>query len=122
MNEHENHVVSRKVYVGVFAALLVLTFLTVAASFMDLGYWNTPVALLIACIKASLVVLFFMHVFYHRGFSWVIVGASVAWLGLMLAGTVTDNMTRLDERGARRQYDRRAPAHEQVTVEPQKQP
>ena len=59
---HGPHVVPMPVYLGVFAALMVGTALTVWAAHMDFGWANTPVALAIACSKAALVVLFFMHV------------------------------------------------------------
>ena len=62
--EHEHHIVSPKVYVIVFFALLVGTAATVWASYVDLGLWNPIIALAIACTKATFVVLFFMHVKY----------------------------------------------------------
>jgi len=52
---------SRRTGVAVFVALLLLTVVTVLVSYVDLGLWNTVVALLIASVKASLVALFFMH-------------------------------------------------------------
>ena len=55
-----DHIVPKKIYVSVFAALMVLTLLTVAAARVDLGRLNTVVALTIAVTKALLVVLFFM--------------------------------------------------------------
>ena len=58
------HIVSPKIYVAIFLALLVLTGTTVAVSYIDLGVFNPVVALAIACIKMVLVVLFFMHVKY----------------------------------------------------------
>ncbi len=70
----EHHIVSPKVYLVVFFALLVGTALTVLASFFDLGewhiapgltlFWNPVVALAIASTKMILVVLFFMHIKY----------------------------------------------------------
>ena len=65
MTEHaipEEHVASWKVYVGIFAALMVLTALTVWVSFHDFGAFNVSIALGIAIVKATLVILFFMHV------------------------------------------------------------
>ena len=60
----EPHVTSRKVYFLVFAALLVLTLATVLVAEVDLGVFNDVVALGIAVTKATLVLLFFMHVRY----------------------------------------------------------
>ena len=64
MEESQHHVVSPLIYIIIGGSLLVLTGLTVGASFLELGIFNPIVALLIACIKAVLVVLFFMHVKY----------------------------------------------------------
>ncbi len=60
----EEHIVSPKIYATVGLALLVLTAATCAISYIDLGIFNAVVALAIACIKAGLVVLFFMHMKY----------------------------------------------------------
>ena len=59
-----DHVVPLKIYYRIFASLMVLTAITVGIAFVDLGYLNTFVAVTIAVIKATLVVLFFMHVKY----------------------------------------------------------
>jgi len=88
------HVVSPGVYVGVFLALIVMTGLTVFAATVDLGMWNTPVALLIAVAKAVLVVLFFMHVKYSSRLVSLAVGASVLWLLLLIAGVAADYLSR----------------------------
>jgi cytochrome c oxidase subunit IV len=66
------HVVPVKILAAVFAALVVLTALTVAAAGVDLGSLNIYVALTIAGIKATLVVLFFMHLRYDRPFNLVV--------------------------------------------------
>jgi len=88
------HIVSPVVYVGVFLALMVLTGLTVFASTVDLGMWNTPVALLIAITKAVLVVLFFMHVKYSSRLVSLAVGAAMLWLVLLIAGVIADYVSR----------------------------
>ena len=62
MSEH--HIVPLKTYMLIFAALLVGTVITVAIAFVDLGFLNTPVAILIAMVKATLVIWYFMHVKY----------------------------------------------------------
>ena len=59
-----NHVVPLRVYFSVFGALMVLTAITVAVAFFDLGVLNNVVALGIAGLKATLVILYFMHVRY----------------------------------------------------------
>jgi cytochrome c oxidase subunit 4 len=88
------HVVPLRVYLGVFTALLVLTGLTVWVSTLDLGIWNTPVAVAIAIVKATLVILFFMHVKYGHKLIAVVAGAAFFWLFQLLAGTIADYLTR----------------------------
>lgn len=94
-----DHIVSTRIYVRVFAALLVLTAITVAASFFDLGggrlhYANAVVALTIAVSKATLVMLYFMHVRYSSRLTWVFVGAGVFWLVILIGLTLSDVLTR----------------------------
>jgi cytochrome c oxidase subunit 4 len=87
-------IVSRKTYVGVFAALLALTATTVAASFVNLGPFNPGVALTIAGLKAALVVIYFMHVRYSSGLTKVFVAGGIFWLGVLLVLTMSDVLTR----------------------------
>jgi cytochrome c oxidase subunit IV len=89
------HVVSRKTYIVVWGALMALMILTAGLSRINLGEWSTLVALAIAAIKALLVVLFFMHVRYEsQKMAWVFVVARFFWLGILLALTMTDYLTR----------------------------
>jgi cytochrome c oxidase subunit 4 len=88
------HVVSRKVYFVIFGALMVGTALTVWIANYDLGRWNAIVALSIAVFKATLVVLYFMHVRYSSKLTWVFVGAGIIWLIILFAFTLSDYMTR----------------------------
>ena len=73
---------------------MVGTYLTVQAAFLDLGPLNTVVALGIAVIKATLVVLFFMHVKYSTRLTWAVVAGSVFWLGILFLLTFSDYLTR----------------------------
>jgi cytochrome c oxidase subunit 4 len=91
-----DHVVPVGLYVAVFAALMVLTILTVAASRVDLGALNTPVALTIAVVKAALVVVFFMHVKWSPRLIALVLAAAFFYLFHMLAGTVVDYLSRSD--------------------------
>ena len=91
-----NHVVPVGLYVAVFAALMVLTILTVAASRIDLGALNTPVALTIAVVKAALVVVFFMHVKWSPRVIALVLAAAFFYLFHMVAGTVVDYLSRSD--------------------------
>src|SRR6185295_11298214 len=79
------HIVPVRVYLAIFAALLVGTGLTVAAAFFDFPWrLNTVVALSIATVKATLVVLYFMHVRYSIRLIWVIVVSALFWVGITL--------------------------------------
>jgi cytochrome c oxidase subunit IV len=88
------HVISIKHYVGVWAALIALTAATVWVATFDLGPMNVIVALTIACIKALLVILFFMHVRYSTKLTWVYVAAGVFWFLILVAFTVADYTSR----------------------------
>jgi cytochrome c oxidase subunit 4 len=88
------HVSSFLFLCAVFAALIVLTVITVAASRFDFGSANTVIALLIATVKATLVATFFMHLKYDKGFHALIFVLSFVFLGLMLAFSSEDIDTR----------------------------
>ena len=88
------HIVPKSVYFVIFAILMAGTAITVAVAFVDLGPFNTVVALTIAVIKAALVVLFFMHVRYGTRLTWAVVLGGVFWLGILLALTFSDYLTR----------------------------
>jgi cytochrome c oxidase subunit 4 len=83
------------IYIAVFLALAVGTLLTWWVSTIDLGWMNTPIALLIATIKAVLVILFFMHVIHSTRLTWVVVIASFLWLGVLFVLTFADYLTRI---------------------------
>jgi cytochrome c oxidase subunit 4 len=80
-------------YFAVFAALIVGTVLTVAAAKVDLGVANNVVMLAIACTKATLVILYFMHVRWSSRLTWVVAMAGFFWL-LLLFAVVGDYMSR----------------------------
>ena len=81
-------------YFLVFAALLVLTATTVGVAYLPLGPWHTVAALAIAVVKAVLVLVFFMHLLHSTRLAWVAVAAGVFWLGIMMALTFSDYLTR----------------------------
>ena len=89
-----HHVTSLGVYFAVFFALAAGTLLTWYASTIDLGMWNTPIALAIAVAKATLVILFFMHVIHSTRLTWVVVIGSFLWLGVLFVLTFADYLTR----------------------------
>ena len=89
------HIVYPRVYVTIFIVLLVGTGLTVLAAFQDFpGPLNAVVALTIAVVKATLVVLYFMHVRYSSRLIWLVIAAALFWLAIMFALTISDYSTR----------------------------
>jgi len=91
---HATHVVPVKVYLGVFLALCVGTVLTVEAAGHDFGALNTPIALGIAVVKATLVVLYFMHVRYSPRLVTLMLLSGVAFLALLVLFTLSDYVSR----------------------------
>ena len=91
MSHATPHVVPVRLYLAVFAALLVLTAITTAVAFVDLGRLNVVIMLTIAMVKATLVVLYFMHVRWSDHLTWLVAGAAVAWL-LLLVVLVTGDL------------------------------
>ena len=87
---------SSKLYYTIWITLMCLTVITAAVSFVDLGPFNTIVALVIATIKALLVVLFFMHVKYtSEKLTKIVIVSAIFWLFLLLALSMADYATRL---------------------------
>ncbi len=89
------HIVPLKIYVSIFLALLAGTALTVWAGLHDFpGQLNVIIALTIAVVKATLVVLYFMHVRYSSRLIWVVFASALFWLGILFALTLSDYWTR----------------------------
>lgn len=89
------HIVPRKTYWIVWVLLMILMAMTAALSRVALGAWNTPIAMIIATIKALLVILFFMHVKYESyRITWVAVVSGFFFLFIMLSLTMTDYLSR----------------------------
>jgi cytochrome c oxidase subunit 4 len=88
------HVVPVWIYVAIFAALMVLTAVTVAVAFVDLGRFNVAVALTIAIIKATLVLLYFMHLRYSSRLTLIFVAIALFWLGILIVLTVSEVVSR----------------------------
>jgi cytochrome c oxidase subunit IV len=88
------HVIPKRIYYLVFVALLMLTVLTVEVAFVDLGWMNFEIALGIACFKATLVILYFMHVRYSTGLTGIFVAAGFIFLAILIALTLGDVETR----------------------------
>lgn len=93
-DEHSDHGLAHPVPLGIllatFGALMILTFITVAATWVDLGPFNIWLALLIAVIKASLVALYFMHLRWDSPFNAIILISALFFVALFLGITILD--------------------------------
>ena len=78
------HVSPIKLYIGIFLTLMVLTAITIMVAYVNLGPWNKVVALGIASFKATLVVLYFMHVKYASRMTKLIVVTGFFFLAILL--------------------------------------
>jgi cytochrome c oxidase subunit 4 len=94
MADHTHHIVPKRVYFAVFGGLIVLTWLTTFVATFDLGRLNFVVAISIAIFKASLVILFFMHVAYATRLTRMIIFSGLYWLILLLFIVMSDIWTR----------------------------
>ncbi len=94
MAEPTHHGPTIGVYLTVFATLMLLTAATVGAAELDLGVFNNVVMLGIAVTKATLVMLFFMHVRYGPRLVQTIAVAGFAWLAILVTFTLADYATR----------------------------
>jgi cytochrome c oxidase subunit IV len=88
------HILPKRPYYTIFLILAFCTYLTWQVAYFDLGPLNTIAALAIAVFKATLVVLFFMHVRYSSRLTWAVVLGALFWLGILLALTMSDYLSR----------------------------
>ena len=96
MSENKQHIISMKVYIIVFVSLLFFTVLTVLSAQIDLGSFNIVLALLIATFKSSLVLLFFMHLYYDNKVNMALIIGSVLFLAIFIGLTMIDVTRRQD--------------------------
>jgi cytochrome c oxidase subunit 4 len=94
MEESQHHIVSPVIYIIIGGSLLVLTGLTVGASYLELGIFNPILAIAIACIKAVLVVLFFMHVKYSSKLTKLTVFCGLFTFLALIGMTLSDYFSR----------------------------
>ena len=87
-------IINESSYYLICVALLLCTALTYWVARFDLGWFNLPIALLIAAVKGSLIVLFFMHAWTSSRLNWVVIGAGLLWLGILFTLTLSDYLTR----------------------------
>ena len=88
------HVLPMRVYWATFGALMVLTVVTTAVAYVDLGVWSDLVAMSIASAKALVVVLYFMHVRYSSRLIALVAGTGIVWLLILFVLALTDYRTR----------------------------
>jgi cytochrome c oxidase subunit 4 len=88
------HVIPKGIYFLIFGSLLALTALTTGIAYVNLGPWNTVVALVIACFKASLVLLFFMHLRWSTTLNRVVWLSALLWLVILIGITSIDFLSR----------------------------
>jgi cytochrome c oxidase subunit 4 len=117
-HDEVGHVIPESTFFKVLIALLVLTVITVLAAQVDLGKWNIVGALLIASVKASLVIAIFMHGKYENKIIWTYILIPFILLAIMIGGIFTDDPFRSHPLpfGAQRQQAAapaapKAPAH-----------
>ncbi len=88
------HIASVTNYLTIFTLLLILTAATVGVALIDLGIFNTVMALAIACVKAMLVILYFMHLKFSSSQTKLAAAAAIFWLMIMLTITAFDYVGR----------------------------
>src|SRR5262249_57433987 len=93
-HDYVGHIIPSKIYYVIWAILMIGTAITVFAASVELGIFNIVVALLIATIKGTLVVLFFMHLRYSTKLTMVTVIAAIFFLIIMFSLSMTDYLTR----------------------------
>ena len=89
-----HHIVTPKTYLSVYITLLIATGLTTGAAFIDLHEFNPILALAIACFKAVIVILFFMHVFFQSKLIKMTVAAGFFTFLVLIIMTLSDYMSR----------------------------
>ena len=90
----QGHVTPLKIYIGIFLTLMVMTGITVAVAYVNLGEFNKVVALGIASFKATLVVLYFMHVKYQSRLTKLVIVTGFFFLAILLGMTMIDYSSR----------------------------
>ena len=90
----KHHIAPKSLYYLIFGILMIGTAITVWVAYFDLGPLNNIVMLTIACTKALLVVLYFMHVRWGTRLTWVVAASGFVWLLIMFGFTLSDYLTR----------------------------
>lgn len=90
MTQEHQHLMSYSKLFVVLAALILLTGVTIGVSYIDMGFLNVPIALSIACLKVSLVLLFFMHLKYEGKAIVISFLSTICFLAIMIGFTFWD--------------------------------
>ena len=90
----QQHITSLRTSYAVFLTLLALLAATIGMAYIDVGMWNLPIAMVIAAVKAAMIVLVFMHVRHSHRLTWVFSSAGLLWLVILLSLTMVDINTR----------------------------
>ena len=93
--DHGHHIIPIPVYAGVLGILILGTIITVGVAQIDFGAWNTVIAMFVATIKASFVLLYFMHLKYDNAMNRVIFGSGFFFLLILIAFSIIDIITRI---------------------------
>ena len=93
-DDHTAHVTPLRTYLLAALALLVLTIITVAIAFVNLGPLNDVVAVGVATVKALIIVIIFMHGRATSGVTRLVIVAGILWLAILMVGTFDDYLTR----------------------------
>ena len=93
--DHGHHIIPIPVYAGVLGILILGTIITVGVAQIDFGAWNTVIAMFVATIKASFVLLYFMHLKYDNAMNRVIFGSGFFFLLILFAFSIIDIITRI---------------------------
>ena len=94
-DQHHHHIIPLSTYLKVFAILIALTVVTVAASRIDFGAMNAVIAFAIASVKAGLVLAYFMHLKYDNMMNRVIIASGVFFLLVLYMFVTIDDITRV---------------------------
>ena len=87
---HAPHAVPKRILLAVYFALMVLTIITVGVSYIDLGKFNIVVAMAVAVVKAALVALFFMHLFWDSIFNSIVLLIALFFVALFISFATID--------------------------------
>src|SRR4028119_1435932 len=92
--DDHHHIVTPATYVKAILVLMVLLIVTVLAARVEMGILNVPIALLIATVKALVIMMYFMHLKFSSKLVWIFAGAAFVFVGIMFALTMSDYFTR----------------------------